>query len=355
MPRASSSRIRPPMPTRSRRSARRRARRSRTSARWAGARSSSRACWKRRSPTSRRPGATQSRGWWGRASTTPPSKACREVETRLLSARSPADLDEAAALLRRGGLVAFPTETVYGLGALALEPLAVRAISAAKSRPLTNPLIVHVLGEDEARPLVSRWPLEARQLAAHFWPGLLTLVLPRTALVPDECTAGGDTVGVRAPSHPAARALLERVRAPLAAPSANRAEHVSPTTAAHVLRDLNGRIDAVVDGGRCPFGIESTVVSLDGAPRLLRAGAIPRTEIEDLLGPLENGAPAAVAQSQGQLRRHYAPVAVVRLAPRPELDSVAAKLGGRIGALVHGDTPAPAAALTVARLPDDPQ
>ncbi|TMA11213.1 MAG: threonylcarbamoyl-AMP synthase [Deltaproteobacteria bacterium] len=276
------------------------------------------------------------------------------METRLLSARSPADLDEAAALIRRGGLVAFPTETVYGLGALALEPWAVRAIYAAKGRPATNPLIVHVLGEDEARPLVSRWPLEAIQLTARFWPGPLTVVLPRTALVPDECTAGGDTVGVRAPSHPAARALLERVGAPLAAPSANRAEHVSPTTAAHVLRDLNGRIDAVVDGGRCPFGIESTVISLVGAPRLLRAGAIPRTEIEDLLGPLEMGAPAAVAQSPGQHRRHYAPVAVVRLAPRPELDSVAAKLGGRIGALVHGDTPAPAA-VAVARLPDDPQ
>jgi len=276
------------------------------------------------------------------------------VETRLLSARSPADLDEAAALLRRGGLVAFPTETVYGLGALALEPLAVRAIYAAKSRPLTNPLIVHVLGEDEARPLFSRWPMEARQLAARFWPGPLTLVLPRTAIVPDECTAGGDTVGVRAPSHPAARGLLQRVGAPLAAPSANRAEHVSPTTAAHVLRDLNGRIDAVVDGGRCPFGIESTVVSLDGPPRLLRAGAIPRTEIEDLIGPLETGALGTVAQSPGQQRRHYAPAAVVRLAARPELASVAATLGGRVGALLRGDTPAPPA-VAVARLPDDSQ
>ncbi|HXL40289.1 MAG TPA: L-threonylcarbamoyladenylate synthase [Myxococcales bacterium] len=276
------------------------------------------------------------------------------METRLLSARSPADLDEAAALLRRGGLVAFPTETVYGLGALALEPLAVRAIYAAKSRPLTNPLIVHVLGEDEARPLFSRWPMEARQLAARFWPGPLTLVLPRTAIVPDECTAGGDTVGVRAPSHPAARGLLQRVGAPLAAPSANRAEHVSPTTAAHVLRDLNGRIDAVVDGGRCPFGIESTVVSLDGPPRLLRAGAIPRTEIEDLIGPLETGAPGTVAQSPGQQRRHYAPAAVVRLAARPELASVAATLHGRVGALLRGDTPAPPA-VAVARLPDDSQ
>jgi len=275
------------------------------------------------------------------------------VETRLLSARSDADLDEAAALLRRGGLVAFPTETVYGLGALALEPLTVRAIYAAKGRPSSNPLIVHVLGEDGARPLVSRWPLEARQLAARFWPGPLTLVLPRTDVVPDECTAGGDTVGVRVPSHPVARALLERVGGPLAAPSANRAEHVSPTSAAHVLRDLNGRIDAVVDGGRCPVGIESTVISLDGTPRLLRAGAIPAAEIEELIGPLETAPRAGIAQSPGQHRRHYAPAGIVRLAARPELESVASHLPGRVGVLLRGDPAAPAATAVV-RLPEDP-
>jgi L-threonylcarbamoyladenylate synthase len=244
---------------------------------------------------------------------------------------------------------------VYGLGALALEPLAVRGIYAAKGRPVTNPLIVHVLGEDEARPLVSRWPIEARQLAAQFWPGPLTLVLPRTALVPDECTAGGDTVGVRAPSHPVARALLSRVGAPLAAPSAHRAPHVSPTSGAHVLRDLNGRIDAVLDGGRCAYGIESTVVGLDGpTPRLLRAGAIPRLDLEELIGPLVQGpGPGAVVQSPGQQRRHYAPAEVVRLAARPELPSAAARLSGRMGLLLRGDTPALAAA-AVARLPDDP-
>ena len=273
------------------------------------------------------------------------------METRLLSARSDEDLEEAAALLRRGGLVAFPTETVYGLGALALEPLAVRAIFAAKKRPSTNPVIVHVLGEDDARPLVSRWPLEAGKLAARFWPGPLTMVLPRSSAVPDECTAGGSAVGVRAPSHAAARALLQRAGAPLAAPSANRSEHVSPTTAAHVLRDLNGRIDAVVDGGRCAYGIESTVVALDREPRLLRAGAVPRTAIEELIGPLREGAvPDAIAQSPGQHRRHYAPAASVRVTSKGQLCAAAER--GQVGFLVRGDAPVPCGA-AVARLPDD--
>ena len=274
------------------------------------------------------------------------------MDTRLLSADSSADLDEAAGLLRRGGLVAFPTETVYGLGALALEPLAVRGIFAAKERPLTNPLIVHVLGQAEARPLCARWPIEAGELAARFWPGPLTLVLPRTALVPDEVTAGGDTVAVRSPSHPGARALLQRVGAPLAAPSANRAEHVSPTSAVHVLRDLNGRIDAVLDGGRCAFGIESTVVLLErtGA-RLLRQGAISRTALEELLGSLEPG-PAAqgVAQSPGLHPRHYAPAALVRIAARAGLPALVSALPGRVGALVFS---AGLDGAIVARLPDN--
>jgi L-threonylcarbamoyladenylate synthase len=274
------------------------------------------------------------------------------MQTRLLSAQSPVDLDEAARVLRAGGLVAFPTETVYGLGALALDPLAVRGIFAAKGRPSSNPVIVHVLGEHEARELVTHFPAQAATLASRFWPGPLTLVLPRRPRVPDECTAGGDTVGVRVPSHPAARALLERVQAPLAAPSANRAEHVSPTAAAHVLRDLNGRIDLVLDGGRCAFGIESTVVALDGPePRLLRAGAIPRAEIEALIGPLGDRRRGGALQSPGQHKRHYAPAAVVRLASREELPSAIRGLQGRVGALVRGAS-APSAAAVV-ELPGD--
>jgi L-threonylcarbamoyladenylate synthase len=278
------------------------------------------------------------------------------VQTRLLNASSPADLEEAARLILRGGLVGFPTETVYGLGALALEPLAVRAIYAAKGRPATNPLIVHVLGEDDALPLFARWPIEAQDLATRFWPGPLTLVLPRTDAVPDEVTAGGPTVAVRAPAHPAARALLERVGAPLAGPSANRSEHVSPTTAAHVLRDLNGRIDAVLDGGRCSVGIESTVVAVEpSGARILRKGAVSRAQIEELLGPVEEGALAgAPAQSPGLHRRHYAPAALVRIAPLAALTGVAAQLarsGRHVGVLARGNVDAPEA--TVLRLPDE--
>ncbi len=241
------------------------------------------------------------------------------MDTQLLSARSPADLDEAAGLLLRGGLVAFPTETVYGLGALALEPLAVRAIYAAKGRSATNPLIVHV------------------------------------ERVPDEVTGGGSTVAVRSPSHPAARQLLARVRAPLAAPSANRSEHVSPTTARHVLRDLNGRIDAVLDGGRCPVGIESTVVALTLAgPRLLRSGAVPRSALEELLGEVPDGAPSGrVALSPGQQKRHYAPAAVVRMADPVALPRIAADLPGRVGALVRSEVVFPESVVSL-RLPADP-
>lgn len=290
------------------------------------------------------------------------------MRTRLLDASRPADLDEAARLLRAGKLVAFPTETVYGLGALALDPLAVRGIYAAKGRPASNPLIVHVRGVAEARALSTAWPGEAQLLAETFWPGPLTLVLPRGASVPDEVTAGGPTVALRVPSHPVARALLERVGEPLAAPSANRAEHVSPTAAAHVRSDLDGRIDAIVDGGPSAVGIESTVLWLDPAsaapPRLLRAGAIGRAKIEQALNTRIGTGPAshdaAIAASPGLHARHYAPAGLLRLVPEARLEETAralARTGRRVGVLARNwagveDAPASFACL---RLPEDPE
>jgi L-threonylcarbamoyladenylate synthase len=241
--------------------------------------------------------------------------------TMVLDADIPGDIELGARLLREGGLVAFPTETVYGLGALALDPLAVRAIYAAKGRPSSNPIIVHVGSASEARLLCADWPAAAERLCAAFWPGPLTLVLPRRSVVSDEVTAGAPTVAVRAPSHPVARALIARCKGPIAAPSANRSEHVSPTRASHVLDDLGGAIDAVLDGGDCPFGIESTVLTLaHGEPRILRPGALGRAAIEAAigpvaLGPLPEGGPGAGQASPGLHARHYAPAGLVHLVP----------------------------------------
>lgn len=227
-------------------------------------------------------------------------------------------LAEAAAILRAGGLVAFPTETVYGLGANALDAAAVRRIFAAKGRPSYNPLIAHVSDIAGARSLVSEWPPLAQALAERFWPGPLTLVLPKRATVPDEVTAGRDCVAVRVPAHPVARALLVAAGVPLAAPSANRFTELSPVTAAQVARSLGEGVDLILDGGRTDVGIESSVVDLSVSPPvLLRPGTITREEIEAITGPLgevaepETGdAPRA---APGMIARHYAPRAVVRL------------------------------------------
>src|SRR4051812_40870429 len=229
---------------------------------------------------------------------------------------APADaagIDAAARLLRTGGLVAFPTETVYGLGANALDGAAVAAIFAAKGRPRFNPLIVHVSDLAQARSH-GEFPEAALRLAKHFWPGAMTLVVPRRKDTPLSLlvSAGLDTVALRAPSHPIARALLERAGVPLAAPSANRSGAVSATTAAHVAEGLGERVDLVLDGGATPLGLESTVVGFDGgAPVLLRPGAISRDEIETVIGAL--AAPGPGIQSPGQLESHYAPAARLRL------------------------------------------
>ena len=215
----------------------------------------------------------------------------------------------AAEVVRAGGLVAFPTETVYGLGANALSAGAVSRIFEAKGRPATNPLIVHVADVSEVLNVASDWPKIAAQLAVQFWPGPLTIVVPKRDGVPDVVTAGGLTVAVRCPNHPVARALIRASGVPLAGPSANRSAELSPTRAEHVLRSLNGRIDLVLDGGPCLGGIESTVVDVTGeVPRVLRPGLITVPMLEAVCGKVEFGAIGeGIARSPGQMAKHYSP------------------------------------------------
>jgi len=223
---------------------------------------------------------------------------------------SSSDLRHAASLLRARRLVAFPTETVYGLGANALDAEAVKRIFEAKGRPLTSPLIVHVACEEMLPRVVAGWPDRAHELTQKFWPGPLTLVLPKKPAVPDLVTAGLPTVGVRMPAHPLALALIKECDLPLAAPSANRFTELSPTTAEHVRRSLGDRVGFILDGGPCSVGIESTVLSLaTERPTLLRPGGISRTQIENVIGPIEvltkhTEGPHA---SPGQHPKHYSP------------------------------------------------
>jgi L-threonylcarbamoyladenylate synthase len=242
------------------------------------------------------------------------------IATRLL-APDARGIAEAAAILRHGGLVAFPTETVYGLGCDALNPRAVAALYAAKGRPSFNPLIAHVAGLDAARRQ-GRFDATALTLARAFWPGALTLVVPAAADggICDLARAGLDSVALRVPSHAPARALIEAARLPIAAPSANRSGHVSPTTAAHVLADLDGRIDAVIDGGATSIGLESTIIAcLGGLPRLLRAGGLTRELVEKVIGLIEITTDeqgefgGSRPLSPGLLVSHYAPRAAMRL------------------------------------------
>ncbi len=225
---------------------------------------------------------------------------------------------QGAAIIRAGGLVAFPTETVYGLGANGLDGAAVDRIFEAKGRPNDNPLILHVSRKEDAFPLWSGEPPFARQLMDTFWPGPLTLIYYRSAIVPDEVTAGLDTVAVRMPDSEAARALIAASGVPIAAPSANLSGKPSPTTAEHVLQDMDGRIPLILDGGPCRYGVESTVLTLVGAPTILRPGAVTKEMLAAVLGevslapsvlaPLGAGEKAA---SPGMKYKHYAPNAQV--------------------------------------------
>jgi L-threonylcarbamoyladenylate synthase len=252
-----------------------------------------------------------------------------------IAAANPASIAEAAEALRAGGLVAMPTETVYGLAADATSERAVAAIYAAKERPAINPLIAHVLSLEAAREHALFAP-EAERLARAFWPGPLTLVLPvaPTCRISLLARAGLDTVALRVPSHETARALIEAAGVPLAAPSANRSGRVSPTTAAHVAADLDGRIDWILDGGPCRFGLESTIIEVvRDRIILLRPGAIAREAIESALGaPVELGAGSQDRpNAPGRLASHYAPGAELRLgAADARADEAALDFGGRL-------------------------
>ncbi len=217
----------------------------------------------------------------------------------------------AAELLRAGDVVALPTETVYGLAANALDAAAVEKIFAIKGRPAHNPVIVHVSSVAMARPCVSHWPEAADRLATAFWPGPLTLVLPRSPAIPDAVTAGGSTVGIRWPSHPFIQAVIRACGFPLAAPSANLSTQISPTNATHVAKAISGRIPLIVDGGQSQVGIESTVIDLTTGPaRVLRPGMIHHESLAAVLGEVASGnQPGGVLRSPGLLERHYAPKA----------------------------------------------
>ena len=288
---------------------------------------------------------------------------------------NPVVINRAAELLRGGGLVAFPTETVYGLGANALNPAAVAAIYAAKGRPAWNPVIAHVPDVASAQAITRHWPAVADRLAAALWPGPLTLVLPKAPHVPDVATAGLDAIGVRVPAHPVALALLRAAGVPIAAPSANRFTQVSPTTAQHVQASLGDRVGLILDGGPCPVGIESTVVDLTGADVvILRPGMISAADLELALrgsGVAVRTATATVShdattdataqRSPGMADRHYAPRADVWLFdPGQEREITTALAGylatptaGHVTALVRSTTLAVPSG-TVVRMPDEP-
>jgi len=245
------------------------------------------------------------------------------------------DIELAAQFIRRGDLVAFPTETVYGLGARVSDTAAICRIFEAKNRPLEHPLIAHVLGEDDAKSLAAEWPASAHALARAFWPGPLTLVVPRASHVPDVVTAGLDSIAVRAPSNAIARALIEKVGEPIVAPSANRHQAISPTCAEHVDLDV-----LVLDGGPCDKGIESTVVDVRTTPaRILRPGPISLDAIAKIVDvEVANEIAIGARRSPGMSERHYAPRATLLVAGSDD--------EAKLLVAIHG--------ATLLELPDDP-
>jgi L-threonylcarbamoyladenylate synthase len=279
----------------------------------------------------------------------------RTIHTELLNAASPDSISRCAEILRSGGTVAFPTETVYGLGANALSSEAVAHIFAAKDRPSWDPLIVHISDRamlDLVADIGPEIQTRVESLIANFWPGPLTLLLPRTSRVPDAVTSGRPLVGVRMPAHPVAANLIRETNLPIAAPSANRFGRTSPTSAAHVLHDLIGRVDAVLDGGPTSVGVESTVLDPTQTPLLIyRPGAITAQMIESVAGPThlflpaQDSAPPQALPSPGVGIRHYAPQArLLLVGTASELAKTAKRLtdaGERIGVMLPTGWPAP--------------
>jgi L-threonylcarbamoyladenylate synthase len=290
------------------------------------------------------------------------------METTVLTIENPEQFERAVERavegLRAGEVAALPTETVYGLAANALDRAAVDKIFKVKGRPPANPIIVHVASISMARTCTSAWNNEAQLLAEKFWPGPLTMVLPKSSAIPANVTAGGDTVGIRCPAHPFMRAVIQRCGFPLAAPSANPSNEISPTRAEHVLQGLGGKIPLVIDAGAASVGIESTVVDLTSSPaRVLRPGMITSGEIARLLKQEASGSTgeSAVLKSPGLLRKHYsprAPLHVVSWHTDSELERIAAQAGvqfSRIHVLAHERIPEQAAFGRVSIIPHDPE
>lgn len=219
----------------------------------------------------------------------------------------------AGSIIKKGGLVAFPTETVYGLGADALNPYAVAKIFEVKNRPKFDPLIVHISKFNWLEKLTEKIDEQALKLIEKFWPGPLTLVLPKSEIVPDIVTAGLKSVAIRMPSHPVALALIDSAETPISAPSANPFGYISPTTADHVEKQLGDKIDLILDGGKCPIGVESTVLSLLDEPTILRPGGLPIEEIEKVIGKVKIQTKSEKILSPGQLQTHYSPRTPVKI------------------------------------------
>ncbi len=279
------------------------------------------------------------------------------TETSLRCCPLTTDISAAAEILRTGGLVAIPTETVYGLGANALSEQAVARVFAAKDRPFFDPLIVHVISHEWLQRLVSHMPATAVVLAERFWPGPLTMVLPKTDLVPDLVTSGLPHVAIRMPSHPVTRALLEMVDLPIAAPSANPFGQLSPTCAQHVADTLGSKIDLILDGGACQVGVESTVVFVtDDGVQILRHGGITREQLEQVVAVHERPAETTpqAAASPGMLPQHYAPRTPLRvLKDASELSDCAELQSKRLGVLLLTNTSLPTSAAATEVLTKD--